>query len=359
MVTRVSQFQAESGFKAGNFDVDESGNLPNVFLQGVSISEFSVDPTMEDNSAQAVPTESAVRGYIDRRLGFTHQGTSIAEGSEIGAAPFATQAYADAIQTSSENYAESYTDSRFGNIAITGNAITSEDSSSISFTPSVIFNSDLTVENDLVVGNLRVTQNGLSISGLADVDTQSSPPTPGQVLKWDGSKWAPGNDITTGGAGLDADTLDGFDSNYFLNYNNLSSLPDLTNPSFNSVTITGLSTLQQLSEVLNTKTSATGSVTHDFSTGSIWYHSSISTNFTAAFTNVPTTNNRTISITLILSQGATGRYPNAVAINGSTVSINWVGNLTPSPSTNRFDIVSFLLVRVSNNWVVLGSLTPY
>jgi hypothetical protein len=67
--------------------------------------------------------------------------------------------------------------------------------------------------------------NKLSINDLTDVDTSSSPPSIGSVLKWDGSKWAPGVDSTTGGTGTDADTLDGFDSSYFLNYNNLTNKP--------------------------------------------------------------------------------------------------------------------------------------
>jgi hypothetical protein len=70
--------------------------------------------------------------------------------------------------------------------------------------------------------------NSLSINELSDVDTTSTPPTTGQVLKWNGTNWVPGIDATTGGTGLDADTLDGFDSAYFLNYNNLSNKPDLT-----------------------------------------------------------------------------------------------------------------------------------
>ena len=65
----------------------------------------------------------------------------------------------------------------------------------------------------------------LSVNALSDVDTATTPPTPGQVLKWNGSNWVPGVDATTGGAGTDADTLDGFDSTYFLNYNNLANTP--------------------------------------------------------------------------------------------------------------------------------------
>ena len=75
------------------------------------------------------------------------------------------------------------------------------------------------------------------ISDLADVDTQSTPPTTGQVLKWDGTKWAPADDITTGGSGKsNADTLDGFDGSYYLDYNNFSNKPTLFDSQFSSLT---------------------------------------------------------------------------------------------------------------------------
>ena len=73
------------------------------------------------------------------------------------------------------------------------------------------------------------------ISDLSDVDTQSTPPTPGQVLKWDGLRWAPANDATSGGGGLNADTLDGFDSPYFLDYTNLTNRPTLFDGNFSSL----------------------------------------------------------------------------------------------------------------------------
>ena len=74
------------------------------------------------------------------------------------------------------------------------------------------------------------------INDLLDVDTVSNPPSTGQVLKWDGTKWAPADDITTGGAGLNADTLDGFDGSYYLNYANLTNKPTLFDGQFSSLT---------------------------------------------------------------------------------------------------------------------------
>lgn len=128
---------------------------------------------------------------------------------------------------------------------------------------------------------------------------------------------------------------------------------------FTTLTASALTTLQQTTEVLNTKTGATGTVVHDISTGSIWYHSSLSANFTANFTNVPTTNNRSITVALILDQGATARIPNAVQVDGAAQTIQWSGGLSPSGTNNYTDIVNFTLIRVSSAWTVLGSLSTY
>jgi hypothetical protein len=77
-----------------------------------------------------------------------------------------------------------------------------------------------------------------SLDDLSDVDLTTAP-TIGQVLKYDGTKWAPGTDITAGGSGTDADTLDGFDSTYFLNYNNFTNKPTIpTTVTVNGTAIT-------------------------------------------------------------------------------------------------------------------------
>jgi len=44
------------------------------FKRGVTVSEFSTDDSMTDSSTDSVPTEQAVRQYVDRRLGKTHTG---------------------------------------------------------------------------------------------------------------------------------------------------------------------------------------------------------------------------------------------------------------------------------------------
>ena len=54
-------------------DVDGLG-----FKRGVVITEFSTDTAMTDNASDTVPTEGAVRGYVNRRLGYDVTGAPVA-----------------------------------------------------------------------------------------------------------------------------------------------------------------------------------------------------------------------------------------------------------------------------------------
>ena len=47
--------------------------------------------------------------------------------------------------------------------------------------------------------------SGISINALSDVDTTTTTPSSGDVLKWDGSKWAPGTD-NSGSGGISSET---------------------------------------------------------------------------------------------------------------------------------------------------------
>jgi hypothetical protein len=195
-----------------------------------------------------------------------------------------------------------------GNVTFSTTTIDSSDSSAIIFTPAVVMESDLTVQNDLTVNTILLTGS-----------------------------------LITQGSGTPEIISD----------NEIYITPGTT------TILNGLTTFYETTEVINTKTGATGTVVHDFSTGAVFYHSSLSANFTANFTNVPTTNNRTIAVVLILSQGATGYYPSAVQIAGVAQTILWQGALLPSGTANRIDVVSFTLIRTGSVWTVIGALTTY
>jgi plastocyanin len=112
------------------------------------------------------------------------------------------------------------------------------------------------VSTESVTDSNEVTINldSFSINFLSDVDTVTNTPATGEVLKWDGAKWAPGTDIAEGGTGLDADTLDGQDGSYYLNYNNFTNTPAV-------LTLSDISIGNELSPAGN------GSITYDSGTG--------------------------------------------------------------------------------------------
>lgn len=133
-----------------------------------------------------------------------------------------------------------------GNVTFTGNTISTT-------TGNITVNKTTTFTNGIAItGPISA-----SINALSDVDTLTTPPTSGQVLKWNGTNWAPAADATSGGGGSNADTLGGFSSTYFLDYNNLNNRPDLTlYATLNSPTFTGnvqglTSTMVGLSDVTN------------------------------------------------------------------------------------------------------------
>jgi hypothetical protein len=101
--------------------------------------------------------------------------------------------------------------------------------------------------------------------------------------------------------------------------NNISS-----GNTFSSLQVYGLSTFQQTTEILNGATAAYGlspsTIYCDFSNGSIWYIDEVNQNFIADFINLPTTDNRVITGTIVIPQGATAYVPVSVFIDGTPVT---------------------------------------
>ena len=54
------------------------------FKRGVTVSEFSTDATMSQNASDIVPVQSAIRSYIDNRLGLSQSGSVISTSVVIG-----------------------------------------------------------------------------------------------------------------------------------------------------------------------------------------------------------------------------------------------------------------------------------
>lgn len=134
----------------------------------------------------------------------------------------------------------------------------------------------------------------------------------------------------------------------------------ITAGSFVNPTITGITTIQHLTEIVTSISNATGTVIHDFDTGgSIFYHTNVQNNFTANFTNVPLTNNRSYAVTLIIEQGGTPYIPHAVSINGVSQNLFWSTNVQPPGTANKIEFYSFTLIRRNDTWKISGAVSTY
>lgn len=126
-----------------------------------------------------------------------------------------------------------------------------------------------------------------------------------------------------------------------------------------TLTVNGMASFQLTADMISSLSGATGTVTHDMATGAVFYHTNPSANWTANFTNVPTTDGRALMATLVVSQGSTGYYPNAVQINGSAQTIKWVGGSAPTPNANKIDVFAISMLRISGAWVVMAQSATY
>ena len=86
-IFRVGQFfSVDQGTGTVTFSASIAlSNLDGLgFKKGVVVSEFSTDGTMASNASDIVPVQSAIRSFIDARLGLTYGGTPTALSNLIG-----------------------------------------------------------------------------------------------------------------------------------------------------------------------------------------------------------------------------------------------------------------------------------
>jgi sugar lactone lactonase YvrE len=148
-------------------------------------------------------------------------------------------------------------------------------------------------------------------------------------------------------------------SNGFIGIAN--SAPTTALDIYGSLTVrNGYTSVQQIQETLNTIASpGSGTVVANWSTGNIWYVSSMSANFTINLTNLPTVANKSYSVVFTLVQGATPYYISALQIAGVAQTIKWSGASAPTATASRVELETFTLMYTGSAWTVLGQLTTF
>ena len=112
------------------------------------------------------------------------------------------------------------------------------------------------------------------------------------------------------------------------------------------------------SETVTDYTLASNVLTMDVANGNVGFIATApSAAMTFNFTNVPTTNSKIVSVTVFVTQGATGYIPTTLQIAGSAQTIKWPGGTAPTPtsSAGKIDVFSFSFIRRSSAWTVLGT----
>lgn len=139
----------------------------------------------------------------------------------------------------------------------------------------------------------------------------------------------------------------------------IANFPQIRTSSISTFSAAGTTNIQQITEVVDIEQNATGNWRHNFNDGSIFYHSNITSNFTTALVNVPTTPNRGIVTTLVLVQGATPYYSSTLTINGTNTPILWPNGTLPIINANTIECESFTLININGTWTALGQYNTF
>lgn len=117
--------------------------------------------------------------------------------------------------------------------------------------------------------------------------------------------------------------------------------------------------IEGVQEAVNELTAPAGTVALNTQSGSLFYVTSQSANWTANFTNVPTTSGYAVTAVVILVQGATAYGPSVIQVNGASQTIKWLGGSSPPFTANKIDILFLTFYRIGSAWTVTGQLNPY
>jgi len=167
---------------------------------------------------------------------------------------------------------------------------------------------------DTRVSALETTPAASALNDLTDVTISSA--SNGQVLQYNGSAWVNG----------------AAPSSFSGSYNDLTDKPQT-----NDVVTNSFGT---------TITVSSGTASFDASQDTVYLGTLSASVTTWAFTSVPATNGKIVTITMIIAGAVARTYGDACSINGVSVSggIKWSGGSAPY-STASTDILTFVIVR--------------
>jgi hypothetical protein len=124
------------------------------------------------------------------------------------------------------------------------------------------------------------------------------------------------------------------------------------------ITISGTSDIQEMREQVVNVTLASNVGTLDWTAGNIYYIATAPTaNMTLNVTNMPTDNDKIMTVNVLVTQGATGYVPTTFQVAGTNQTLRWPNGAVPTPtsSAGKIDIFTFNLLRTGSSWIVFAN----
>lgn len=103
----------------------------------------------------------------------------------------------------------------------------------------------------------------------------------------------------------------------------------------------------------------TGKYELDYNSGSIFYLTSSVDNNIYNVVNVPTTNNKSVSVTFVVKQEDIPFIASSYEFDGESITVNWANGDVPSGNLNKTDVIGLTALRVGESWNVLGVFTTF
>jgi hypothetical protein len=215
----------------------------------------------------------------------------------------------------------------------------------------------LQVATPTILGGVKVGGRlSATVDGTLSVNIASANTT-GTVRIGTGLDVTANGTISVNSVYLSASALTGTTLSSNITDSSLTSLGTLS-----SLSVQGTTSIQQTLESYTDLAGSFGTVEHDCSQGVVFVHTGASANWTANFTNVPTTPNKVSSVALLINQQAVPYIPESVQINGVSQIIRWQGGVAPTGNFNKRDLVNFTFISqntTSTTFTVLGSLSSF
>jgi len=139
---------------------------------------------------------------------------------------------------------------------------------------------------------------------------------------------------------------------------------NLANPTFtgtvgaDAIVVTGRFDASTVRQVILSSSISASVMTANYATNDVHFQASAPTaNFTLNVTNAPTDDDKTLTVVVFVTQGATGYIPSAVQVAGVGQTIKWANGAAPTPtsSAGKIDVFSFTFIRRASAWTVFGS----